>query len=212
MVSVLITNEDSAIITQKSPIMQRSKLVDNINFIVPKEYNSFLMEEFDTYLEYKMPVSHEIKLVQLTLTDKDYKTDYLQYTLQVDTDITAEEGYVEMRLKFFKTELDIEGNNIQRVRNTDSFMLKIVPISSWFVAPDKELEALAQMILANKNNINAMNEVVAHMNDGKADGIEVDEENLYLTSSGKKIGNSVSLNDLGDKITEATENGTVRMR
>ncbi len=213
MYTLLINNDNTVTATVTHPIMQRSKLVDDLYFIVPKMYNKYNMSDFDFIMEYKTPVLNKHSLKKLVLVDENYKGDYLKYTLSIDTDLTAENGDVEIKLKFIGLSMQLDGTVLQHVREIMPFKLTIIPIVSWFIDPDEDLDPLVQMIIANQQNIKATADLAGILNQSKADNISLDKINkeIYLTQHGNKLGNAIPLSELGDELAEATEKGLVKM-
>lgn len=213
MYTLLINNDNTVTASISHPIMQRSKLVDDLYFLVPKEYNSWDMSEFDLIMGYRTPISHSFNYKKLVLTDENYKERYLRYTLTLDTDLTAENGDVEINLEFIGVFMQTDGTVIQRTRTIMPYKLTVVPIASWFTAPDDALDTLTQMIIANQQNIKAASDLVGIINQSKADDIVLDKTNkeIYLTVHGNKLGTSIPLSELGDEMAEAAENGLVKM-
>lgn len=213
MYTILIKQDNTAVSTETQRIMQRSKLVDVLQFIVPKMYNEYEMADFDFMLQYRLPISHELKLEILSLVNADYKTDYLLYTLPVDTSITAENGEVELQMSFIRKYMNEDGTTVEQVREIESISITVIPVTDWFTAPDSALSTLTQYYLAAQNNIKALNDLIGTINQKKADDIKLDvkEGSLYLTSNGKQIGTPIPLNQLGDEIAEETEGGLIRV-
>lgn len=213
MYTILINDDNTVTESETHPIMQRSKLVDDLCFIVPKIYNGYDMSKFVFTMEYRTPISHTYNYKILVLTDPNYKDDFLKYTIDIDTDLTAENGDLEINLRFIGTFMQTDGTVLQQVREISPYKLTIIPITSWFVAPDEALDTLTQMIIANQQNIQATADLAGALNQSKADNIKLDKESkeLYLTAHGSKIGTSVVLEELGDEIAEATRKGLVRV-
>ena len=95
MYTFLIQNDNSVIATERQRIMQCSKLVDVLQIIVPKLYNGLEMANYSARLEYLTPINHKHSYVEMEIADADYKTDYLLYKMQIDTNLTAEVGDVQ---------------------------------------------------------------------------------------------------------------------
>lgn len=213
MYTILIKPDNTAVSTETQRIMQRSKLVDVLQFIVPKMYGEYEMADFDFMLQYRLPISHELKWEILSLKDEDYKTDYLLYTLPVDTSITAENGEVELQMSFIRKYMNEDGSTIEQVREIEPINITVIPITDWFTVPDSALSTLTQYYLAAQNSIKALNDLIGTINQKKADDIKLDVEDgsLYLTANGKQIGTPISLDQLGDEIAEETEGGLIRV-
>lgn len=191
---VILVNEDNTMtITQKRRIMQRSKLVDDMCFLVNPLYNNIDISDFTVVMEYVLPISRSYRnevLVQST----DMHNGYLKYTLPFDTELTAEHGNIEVQLSFIKVELDNSGNSRQLVRKTSPVAVSIVPITAWSdIIPDSALTALDQRIIKTDAQIKAINDMNDMMQASKADNIKYDAENnaLQLLAGDKEIGDRV---------------------
>ena len=94
--TILVNNSNELVTTVKNRIMQRSKLVDSLRFLVEPEYNGLDMSTFTVLLEYLTPVSHEYRTEVLVKSADLYK-NYLEYTLPFDTQLTREAGDVQLQ-------------------------------------------------------------------------------------------------------------------
>src|SRR5574344_1637821 len=103
--------------------MQRSKLVDNLHFLVDPIYKGIDMSDFTVMMEYILPVSREYKSEILVKSAELYKEN-LEYKLPFDTNLTREAGDIEVQLTFVRVILDADGNNIQQVRKTSPTTIK----------------------------------------------------------------------------------------
>lgn len=202
MYTILVGSDNQLVTSVKERIMQRSKLVDSLQFLVEPIYKGYDMSEFEVMLEYVLPVSREYKTEILVKSDELYK-DKLQYTLPFDTNLTKEAGKVEMQLTFSKLTLDPDGGNVQQVRKTSKTSVTILPITSWSdIIPDGALGALDQRIIATQAMINQINEVHQYLDEVKADNMifDIETHTIQLTSNGKPIGNKVTLSGSVDGI------------
>ena len=199
-VYVILINSDNKMITsQKQRIVQRSKLVDDLWFLVEPEYNGYNMSEFTVVLEYLSPISRKYRTEFLILNEEMYG-DYLKYTLPFDTKLTAEAGEIELQLTFIRSELNENGKGVQRVRKVTGTNINVIPISAWSdIIPDCALTALDQRIIKMDAQIKALNETSAVINDKKADNIFYNEtkNELQLMSGTTPIGNKVVLSNVG---------------
>ena len=147
MYTILLNDTNELITSVKERIMQRSKLVDSLHFLVDPTYKGTDMSDFTVMMEYIMPTSREYKTEILVKSDELYKNK-LEYKLPFDTCLTKEAGKVEVQLTFVKVDLDTEGNSIQKVRKTSPTTITIVPIAAWSdIVPDNALTALDQRLL-----------------------------------------------------------------
>lgn len=214
MYTILVTEDNELITSVRERIMQRSKLVDSLHFLVDQIYKEIEMIDFTVVLEYISPQSKEYHTEILTLSDELYK-DKLEYKLPFDTALTKEAGDIEVQLSFTKVDLDADGNNMQYVRKTSSVNITIVPISAWsdIVLTDGSLTALDKRCLQLEGKIKELEEISDVYNSEKADNINLDDESkeIYLTSKGNVIGNRISINNLGDSLAKNTDDGLIQV-
>lgn len=202
MYTILVNETNELITSVRERIMQRSKLVDNLHFLVDPAYKGIDMSDFTVMLEYILPVSKEYKSEILSKSDNLYK-EKLEYKLPFDTNLTREAGDVQIQLTFTKLTLNADGNNVQQVRKTSPTVITILPISAWSdIIADSALTALDQRIIQTQAMINQINEVHQYLDDTKADNIVFDKDTntLQLTARGNAIGNKITLNGISDSI------------
>lgn len=211
MFTVLVKNDNTAVITENQRIMQNSKLVDVLQIIVPKLYNELEMASYNARLEYLTPINHRMGYIELEIADADYKTDYILYKINIDSNLTSEVGNVQFAVSFIDVSMDTDGVVETQVRKTDTFIMPVIPIANWFVAPDDALTELDKRIAATQETVKAMADLQASKLDSKIDDIKLDTDTnmLYGTSGGIKQGDGISLNDLGDAIADNTADGMV---
>lgn len=215
MYTILVKDTNELSITVKERIMQRSKLVDNLHFLVNPLYKDEIdMTDFTVMMEYILPVSKKYCTEILTLSEELYK-EKLEYKLPFNTKLTEEAGNIEIQLSFTRLELDEDGNSVQYVRKTSAATITIVPISAWSdIIPDGALTTLDAKMLEIQGQIKALEELSNVTATTKADNIVLDEESheLYLTANGEPIGNKIDMDTLSDVIVESTkEDGLVSM-
>lgn len=196
MYTILLNESNELITSVKERIMQRSKLVDSLHFLVDPIYKEMSMSDFLVTMEYILPISREYKTEILVQSPKLYKGK-LEYKLPFDTCLTKEHGKIEVQLTFTKVELTPDGDNIQYVRKTSPTTITIVPIAAWSdVIADDALTALDQRIIQTQAMIEAVDEMNWNLDETKADNIIYDESGKYLqlTACGKPIGNKIKIN------------------
>lgn len=196
MYTILLNESNELITSVKERIMQRSKLVDSLHFLVDPIYKEMSMSDFLVTMEYILPISREYKTEILVQSPELYKGK-LEYKLPFDTCLTKEHGKIEVQLTFTKVELTPEGDNIQYVRKTSPTTITIVPIAAWSdVIADDALTALDQRIIQTQAMLEAVDEMNWNLDETKADNIIYDESGKYLqlTACGKPIGNKIKIN------------------
>ena len=264
MYTILVNDDNTLITSVRERIMQHSKLMNSLHFLVNPKYEidavkyddtstdtpdttedattsetTTLEEEsdgevtvepvvvdgiadmskFTVMLEYLTPVSKQYKSEILTLTvddegkPKTYK-DRLEYKLPFDTYLTSEAGDIEVQLTFTAVDLDADGKGYQYVRKTSTDAITITPISAWSdIVPDKALNAIDQRLLETQKQIKALEELNDISAVAKADNITLDSETntITLTANGEKIGDAISISELGNSIADNTEDGLIKM-
>ena len=196
MYTILVDDSNALITTIKERIIQRSKLVDNLHFLMNPTYKTFDMTKFTAVMEYVTPVSRELHTEFLTQSPDLYK-GMIEYKLPIDTTITREAGTFELALTFTYVEMDAEGNTYQHVRKTTPTGITIVAAPAWCdVIPDSALSALDQRIIGLEALVHALDDESQILYQTKADNIKYDEAGKYiqLTANSIPIGDRIMLN------------------
>lgn len=201
---MILVNEDNSLYgSKKERIMQRSKCVDALTFVVHPIYKGIDMTDASVMLEYILPVSREYKTEFLTLSEERYNDCFLQYTLPFDSNLTKEAGEIELQLTFAYTDLDASGNSIQKVRKTSTTTIEIIPISAWSdIIPDSALSSLDQRILKLDAQMRGLNDYMEAI-DGNVNIVDNlvyndDDATLQLSANGVGVGEKVSVKDMLD--------------
>lgn len=203
MYTILVTDSNELVASVKERIMQRSKLVDNLHFLVNPSYKGIDMSTFTVTMEYVLPVSREYKTETLVKSADLYK-DMLEYKLPMDTNLTKEAGKVEMQLTFTKVGMDADGNVQQQVRKTSTCTVTIIPITAWSdVVPDNALSALDQRILALDAYVGQLMDLEQYNFENKADNIVYNEDDSTIQLTANEV-------PIGDKIVISTDVANVR--
>lgn len=198
MYTILICDDNSLMTTKRERIMQRSKLVDNLQFLVPQFYNDLDMSKYTVQLEYILPCSRKYCTEILNLSNEMYK-DHLRYTLPFDTQLTAEHGEIAIQLTFVRADLDMNGNGIQRVRKTSTTTINIVPISAWSdIIPDAALSAIDERLIKLDAQMRGLNDYMNVLDNTQVDNLVYNEkdETLHLSANGNIVGNKVSIKNI----------------
>lgn len=199
---ILVEQDNSLYGSHKERIMQRSTGIDSLIFIADPMYrNVHDMTNATVMLEYLLPVSRIYKTEYLALSDERYNNHYLQYKLPLNTNLTSEAGRVELQLTFVYTDLDANGNGIQKVRKTSPTFVEIVPISAWSdIIPDAALSSLDQRLIKLDASMKAINNYLDVLDSTAVDNLVYDNkaETLQLSANGVGVGNKVSVRDMLD--------------
>ena len=202
MYTILVNDDNELITTVKERIMQRSKLVNNLHFLVPQKYKDFDMNNFTAMMEYILPVSRELHTEILDKSEELYK-DHIEFKFPIDTSITKEAGAIELLLTFVYVEMLSDGTTVQHVRKISPTTINIIAVPAWCnIIPDSALSALDQRLIEVEAMMKAANEMTQMLYDTKADNIKYDEttNTLQLTANGGLIGDKVTLKNSGSNI------------
>ena len=195
MYTIIVNNNNVLDKTNVERVMCKSKLVNNMHFLVPLMYDEISMDGFTAVLEYRLPGSKAYHTEILVVQPEIYKDDYLEYRLPFDTNLTAEAGEIELQLTFTKAIVNDDGSTTQYVRKTLPTQITITPIASLAdMIPDAALTALDQRIIALDLAQEQLAQLAQLLNTGKADNVVIEGDQLQLTSNGVKIGDAVTVN------------------
>ena len=195
MYTILVNDSNALTTTIKERIMQRSKLVDKLHFLVDPIYKEHDMTKFTAVMEYISPVSRELRTELLTKSEALYK-GMIEYTLPFDTLLTKEAGNIEVQLTFTYVELDAVGNSYQYVRKTTPTTITILAVPAWCnIVADDALSAMDQRLIQMDAMVNALNDMTQILSDTKADNIKYNEDTseLQLLSGKTEIGDKVTI-------------------
>lgn len=196
MYVILVNDDNTLTASKKERIMQRSKLVDTLWFLVPPIYKEEEMAGYTVMLEYVLPVSRKYHSEILTLSEEGYE-EYLKYQLPFDTKITSEAGKVEMQLTF----TSVDNNQLQHVRKTSVGYIDIFPISAWSdIIPDSALSALDQRLIKLDAQTKCLEAYADIISENQVDNLKYDDnkETLQLMSGNKTVGDAISVRDMLD--------------
>lgn len=178
---------------QNERIMQRSKLVDKIHFLVPPNYKGFDMTNTTVCLEYTKPVSREYKIELLTKSEQLYK-EHLEYILPIDTELTKEAGSLELQLSFTTVTMNSNGEVKQHVRKTEPTYINIIPIANWSLEiPDDLLTPIDQRLIKLDMVAQQMADINMALADSIPDDIVMEEGRAYLSQNGKVMPNTIGI-------------------
>lgn len=213
MYTILVTQDNELITSVRERIMQRSKMVDSLHFLVDPMYKDLDMSTFTARVEIRHKAMQEPRTELLSLSSELYKGK-LEYKLPFDSWLTKNAGEVEVQLSFTKKDLDADGNELQYVRRTSSAIINIVPLSAWsnFVTDDA-LNALDSAFLQLEGQLKYLESISSTYDTEKADDIYLDknENRVYARANGQNIGHGISIEELSDSIIDANEDGLVTM-
>ena len=203
MAYTFLLNDDNSLTTsRREVIMQRSKLVDEIHFLVAPEYKTAEnnMSLFSVVLEYILPTSKKYHTLELVQDAEGYQ-EYLRYIVPLDSNFSSEAGDIELQLSFIFVGLDVDGNGVQKVRKTKPAKLHITPVAAWSdIIPDSALSALDQRIIKTQAQINELGYYAQVISENQVDNLVFNGKNdtLQLMAGSNTVGDAVSVRDMLD--------------
>jgi hypothetical protein len=208
----IMMNPDKALITtNRIKLYQREKLIDKIQFIFPKEYESQDLTKLSALLIYTNPMN-EIYTELLQISQPDYKDNYFTCVLPIDTKLTKYAGDIILHVQFTQYDEDL-GDQVVLVTGYDKMSISTVQDYFQFI-PDGVLDPITQKIGeldAKAKELDAISQIYA---ENQVDDLEIDPENdkLYVTASGVRKGQGVSVVTNGDDGTlDGKQDGVIHI-
>ena len=203
MAYIFLLNDDNSIYaSHREVLIQRSKLVDEIWFLVKPNYKTVEndMSLFSVILEYILPNSKSYHSLELVKNEEGYK-EYIKYVVPFDTNLSSEAGDIQLQLSFVYVGLDADGKSVQKVRKTRPTILHITPVAAWSdIIPDASLAAIDQRIIKTQAQIKELGYYAEILGENQVDNLVYDDnsETLQLMAGKKEIGNKVNVRDMLD--------------
>lgn len=198
--TIIVCDDNSLYGSRKRKIMQREKLFNKLQILVPPCYNGYDMSQCTVTMRYLLPISKEFRTETLLLSEERYE-EYLKYTLPIDSYLTKEWGDIELNLTFILLDADNDGNVVQHVRKTGNHILHITKIPDWdSVVPDSSLAAIDQRIIAQSAQIKALEALAESFSENQVNDLIYDDANetLQLSANGVGVGTKVSVREMLD--------------
>lgn len=128
MYTILVNEDNTLHVSIRTRIMQNTKNIDTLHFLVKPIFNDIDMTEATVVLTYILPISKERKTLTLTKSEELYK-ERLEYKILLNEDFTTEVGDIQVYLTFML------GDDI--IRKTNSAMISIYKVEEEIINPDK---------------------------------------------------------------------------
>lgn len=182
MYTILMNNDGSLICTTPRNILYQSEnYADTIHFILPQKYKDIELKDFTVALKYINP-ANIAKLEILTLSNSEYKESYLEYILPVNTEITKMAGKISYYLTMLKVD---KQTGTKYISHSSEAVLEIKQVNNYFT-DENSFQSIDRKIFE-------LQEIAAIYDKSKADNIAREDNNIYLTANGNKIGDSIPL-------------------
>lgn len=128
MYTILVNEDNTLHASIRTRIMQNTKNIDSLHFLVKPIYNDIDMTDATVVLTYILPMSKERKTLTLTKSEELYK-ERLEYKILLGEEITIEFGDIQMYLTF------MIGDDI--IRKTNSATITINKVEETVINPDE---------------------------------------------------------------------------
>lgn len=199
-----MTDDKRLVPTVRRIIYQGENMVDEIKFLLPQKYENFEISGSTVMIQY---IENEKIYFQekLNMDDHPFRDNILSFSLPVDSAFTYKEGELEIQLLITKED---SSKNQKQILKTSTCHVLISPSYKY------DQEDISEPSLPFK--IKEINEKLAVINTilkEKADNISLDASTgeITLISSGEKIGNILSLKDLGNAIADHADDGLINI-
>lgn len=206
MYTLLIDDDNNIITSNYQTIMQRSNLVDKVEFLIPKSFKAIKnMAAAKVTMEYILPVSKELSFLTLTLSNPDYDANYLQYLLPIKSRLTAQAGDIRFFLTFTEIVQLEDGTFESHIEHTKEGTIKITSIPEMGnIDLDDFMRAFDQKLLAQDAILNKQDALLQEMYMESAKDIVLDKitKTLHLLSENGTLGNGVNVEELAQIIGE----------
>lgn len=210
----LLENDNEIVASHREVLMQRSKLVDEVWFLVNPKYkiNENNMSDFSVVMEYILPASkayHSLELIE----DREGYKEYLKYVVPLDSNLSSEAGDIQLQLSFVYAGLDADGKSVQKVRKTRPAKLHITSVAAWGdIIPDAALSSIDQRIIKTQAQIKELGYLAEILNENQVDSLTYDEksDSLQLMSGDKGVGDKVAIKNIirdGIPVVDLDSNG-----
>lgn len=200
MYTIIINSDNTLTQSIRERIMHRESNVHTFRFLVEPIWVdngvSTNMKNYTCMLEYRTPISNTYTPVPLTPSEELYK-EKLEYTLAIDTNLTAEVGDLEIKFIFTWLEMDADGNFISHSRKTDTTVVPIIKTDQWSdYVPDAKMDNIVQMLLMQQAQAQQLQEFANYLHMTKADTLSYNKETneLSIGTASQKL-DSVILED-----------------
>lgn len=207
MFTLVISDNNSVVASQRDTIMQRSNIVDNIQILVPRYYRGQIdLSTFRLYMKYTLPISRKIKMAELQINDLDYnRKNHIQYVLPANIPITAEPGDIEVSFTFLSLVADEDGSYKSYIRKTEPGVIPITPVAVFEqYEPDELFGEIDQRLLALEAVSKDLDQLSQNIYDNMVTDVRLDTDNkkITLTNRDGDTGKGLLVNDLSTMIGE----------
>lgn len=191
MYTIIMNKYKDLVTTVRTILYQRENLTEKIQFLIPEYYNEIDLKEYTAVLKYidTSNISH----AEILEKDEELYKGKIRFVLPINTELSKISGDISIRITFTKIDMDTQ---TQYVLHTGENCITISPLKDYYTfIPDESLEFIDQLVGNLEAKIEATERIAETYDKEKADDITYDNNNIQLTSNGKKIGNPITISD-----------------
>ena len=188
MYTIVMQEDKELLTTVKTTIFEKEANVDTLRFLVPPVYDDYDLSTCTALIKYVTP-DRKNRAEKLVQQEELYK-GYLDYRLDVDTDVTSLPGDVDIRLSF----IHVDASEAEtQVLHSGTITITIEPLKNLYgFNCDESLEIIDQLVGQIDCKIEALNNIANRYDQEKADDIEEENGEIWVTSNGEKIGDPIT--------------------
>ena len=181
MYTILVNDDNSLQSSIRTRLIQGSKNIDYLRFLINPTYNDIDISELSVILTYILPVSKERKTLILEKSEELYK-ERLEYKVLMNNDenfITSEYGDVKMWLTFMN-----DGDIVRYTTPTFITVYRAEESSGTSIDPP-QTQTVDNLYL------------------------DKDTNSIYLTANGETVGTAIPINDVSNAIVDSSNDGLI---
>lgn len=202
MYTIIMNKYKELITTIKNILYQRENLTEKIQFLIPEYYNQIDLKEYTAVLKYidQSNISH----AEILDKDDELYKGKIRYILPINSELSKFSGDIIIRITFTKIDMDTQ---TQYVLHTGETSITISPLKDYYAfVPDESLEFVDQLVGNIEAKLEATERIAEIYDKEKADNITYENNDIQLTSNGKKIGNSITIRNTSSEGSEIVDN------
>lgn len=188
MYTIVMQEDKELLTTVKTTIFEKEANVDTLRFLVPPVYDDYDLSKCTALIKYVTP-DRKNRAEKLVQQEELYK-GYLDYRLDVDTDVTSLPGDVDIRLSF----IHVDTSEVEtQVLHSGTITITIEPLKNLYgFNCDESLEIIDRLVGQVDCKIEALNNIANRYDQEKADDIEEENGEIWVTANGEKIGDPIA--------------------
>lgn len=197
MYTIVMQDNKELLATVKTNIFEKEAKVDTLRFLIPPVYDDYDLSQCTVLIKYVTP-DRKNRAEKLIQQEELYK-GFLDYRLDINTDVTSLPGDVDIRLTFIHVDKSSSPEIVTQVLHTGNITITVEPLKNLYgFTCDESLEIIDRLVGQIDCKIEALNNIANKYDQEKADDIEMIDDEIWAMSNGEKIGDPVKVNSSTD--------------